>query len=221
MDVGDALRARRTVRAFLDRPVPRETIEAILADALHTPSWANTQPWEIFVAGGEILEGLRLACLENVRNGVPATSDLPRPEQWPAVIEERMRQQYAKRFQDLGIDRDDQEARRAAAENNGRFFGAPAVVYLCMDRTLTPWSVHDLGMMSQSIMLASAEKGIASAIAFNLVIYPDLIRKALEIPEEMAIIIGIALGYADASNAENSYHGERRPLDEVVRLSGF
>ncbi len=72
MDVGDALWARRTVRAFLDRPVPRETLEAILSDALRTPSWANTQPWEIFVAGGEVFERIRRISLERTLAKMPS-----------------------------------------------------------------------------------------------------------------------------------------------------
>jgi len=37
---------------------------------------------------------------------------------------------------------------------NYRLFDAPVVVYLCMDRCLTPWSMFDLGALSQSIMLS-------------------------------------------------------------------
>ena len=79
MDVGDALRARRTVRAFLDRPVPRETLEAILTDALRTPSWANTQPWEIFVAGGDVFERIRRISGERTLEKVPSTPTSPSP----------------------------------------------------------------------------------------------------------------------------------------------
>lgn len=221
MNVTEALNSRHTCRYFKPEPLSRQTVIDILEAACRTPSWANTQPWEIFVAGGSTLDGLRSACLEKVRNGVPAASDIPRPESWPPEIQARMRQSFTQRLCDLGIDPDDQEARRSAAENNSRFFGAPAVLYLCMDRTLTSWSMHDLGMMSQSIMLAAEEKGVASAIAYNLVIYPDLIRQALKIPEDLAIVIGIALGHSEADNPQNQYRMPRRPLEETVRLTGF
>ena len=71
MDVFEALQRRRTVRAFLDLPVPRETLETILGAALRTPSWANTQPWEIYVAGGEVLERVRATFVERTRAKVP------------------------------------------------------------------------------------------------------------------------------------------------------
>jgi nitroreductase len=43
------LRRRRTVRAFSDRPVPREVIEDCLRTAGTAPSGANKQPWHFCV----------------------------------------------------------------------------------------------------------------------------------------------------------------------------
>ena len=40
-----AMTSRRSVRAFSDRPVPREIIEACIATAGSAPSGANHQPW--------------------------------------------------------------------------------------------------------------------------------------------------------------------------------
>ncbi|MEM1013728.1 MAG: nitroreductase family protein [Planctomycetota bacterium] len=45
MDLYEQLRTRRSTRAFSDRPVPRETIEACVRCATTAPSGANKQPW--------------------------------------------------------------------------------------------------------------------------------------------------------------------------------
>ncbi len=45
----DLMQRRRTVRTFSDTPVPRETIESVIATAASAPSGANQQPWH-FVA---------------------------------------------------------------------------------------------------------------------------------------------------------------------------
>ena len=50
--VDAAITSRRSLRAFLPTPVPRETIEAILAVAAHAPSGTNTQPWKVHVLTG-------------------------------------------------------------------------------------------------------------------------------------------------------------------------
>lgn len=221
MDVGDALRARRTVRAFLDRPVPRETLEAILTDALRTPSWANTQPWEIFVAGGEVFERIRRASEERTVAKVPSDPDVPFPAAWTAACRERTKELTAGRAQVRGVGTEDPAFHHDFHMSNRRFFGAPCAVYLCMHRTLGSWSIFDLGALCQSICLAAQDHGVESAIAINLVVYPDLLRTELGIPEELLIVIGVALGYADPAGPEDSFWSERRPLGEAVTFVGI
>ncbi len=107
------------------------------------------------------------------------------------------------------------------AEMNYHFFYAPTVAYLCMDRTLMPWSAFDLGLLAQSIMLAAKHFGVDSAIAITLVAHPDLIRRELKVPEELSIIIGIAMGYADATHPQNQYRSPRRSVREAVKFYGM
>jgi nitroreductase len=221
MNVNEALWNRRTVRAFLNRPVPRETLEAILSDALRAPSWANTQPWEIWVAAGEVLERLRTAWIERTRAKAPSNPDLPFPGAWPEACRQRTKELTAGRAAAAGTTTDDPAFHRDFLEANRRFFGAPCVVYLCMDRSLGHWSMFDLGALSQSIMLAAQERGVDSAEAINMVCYPDLLRAELGIPDHLAIVIGIGLGYADPAGPEDSFRSERRPLAEVVRFVGL
>ncbi len=186
--------------------------------ALRAPSWANTQPWEIYVAGGEALERIRKAYMERTEQGTAARPDLPFPEKWPDACRERTRALTAGRAEILGVAPDDAQFRQDFLESNRRFFGAPTVVYLCMDRCLTSWSILDLGMMAQSIMLAAQDHGIDSAIAVNLVCFPDVIRTELGIPEELLIVIGIALGYADASDPSDRFRSARRSFAEAVKV---
>ncbi len=77
MDVTDALYSRYSTRAFRSDPVDKETIARILEAATRAPSWGDTQPWEIFVACGKVLDKLRKAYLENFNKCVPAKPDLP------------------------------------------------------------------------------------------------------------------------------------------------
>jgi len=95
------------------------------------------------------------------------------------------------------------------------------VVYLCMDRTLSSWSIFDIGMFAQSLMLAATEFGVGSIPAINLVAFPDLLRSELAIPDELLLLLGIAMGYEDESNIANRPRSLRRPVDEAVRLVGI
>ena len=221
MDITDALNRRRTCRAFQPDQVEKETIEDILKDAIHAPSWSNTQPWEIYVATGPVIERMRTACLENYKKGAERKPDIPVPEKWPEAETRRMHEMGAERFKALGIDREDKAGRAALTELNYRFFDAPVVIYLCMDKTLGAWSMFDLGSLAQSIMLAAEEEGLATAPALMLVAYPDIIRKELEIPVNQSIVIGIAMGYEDKASIQNTFMAGRRPLKEVAHYTGF
>jgi nitroreductase len=221
MDVFKALNSRFTCRAFKQDPITKDTIFKIMEEATRSPSWANTQPWEIFVAGGDALERIRRNFMESFANDEPISPEIPWVENWPSPLEERIKELGIGRFKHLGISREDEHARNANWRLNFKFFDAPSVVYLCMHESLTEWSIFDLGSLSQSIMLAAQEIGVDSAPAVNLVAYPNFIRKELEIPDELMIVFGIALGYKDEKSPQNTFKSPRRPIEEVVRTKGF
>ncbi len=221
MDVIDALNTRFTVRAFKSDPVDRSTIEKIMEAALRAPSWANTQPWEIYVAGGEVLNRLREAYVTNLKNCVARNPDLAVPKDWPPECRKRMECLRSERTATLERVCLDKSELKDLAEMNYHFFHAPVVAYICMDKTLTPWSIYDLGLFSQSLMLAARNFGLDSAVAVTLAAHPDLIRKELKIPDDLSIIIGIALGYADAQHPQNQYRTTRRSVKEAITFMGI
>jgi nitroreductase len=54
MTVEEAVAGRRSIRAFLPTPVPRELIERVLAIAGRAPSGSNVQPWHVWVLQGAV-----------------------------------------------------------------------------------------------------------------------------------------------------------------------
>lgn len=221
MNVVEALAARMSIRAFKPDKVSKDTIDKILEAATRSPSWANTQPWEIYVASGDVLERLRRAYMANYLKDLPPKMEVPPPQQWPPALKKRTEEVMAGRMAILGISREDKNSRKTMSGQNYKFFGAPAVIYLCMDRTLTNWSMFDLGALSQSIMLAAQQFGVDSMPAIMLVSYPDIIRAELEIPQELEIVFGIAIGYRDAGSPYSQFHSSRRPIKEVVHYKGI
>lgn len=49
MDVLDAIRTRRSIRQFLDKPVPQDLLQQVLSSAMYAPSACNQQPWQFVV----------------------------------------------------------------------------------------------------------------------------------------------------------------------------
>jgi nitroreductase len=221
MDTIEALKSRHSTRAYKPRAVEKETLVKILEAANYTPSWANTQPWEIFVAADDALNKLSQRLQENLKNGVTPAADHPAPQKWPEAHMNRIMKMAAAHQAVLGISREDKDARKKMLEKGINFFGAPVVLFLCLDKTLTEWSMFDLGAVSQSIMLAAESYGLNTIPAFMMVGYPDIIRDELDIPEDLSIVLAIALGYRDPENIESKNITSRRTLDEFVRFSGI
>jgi nitroreductase len=218
MDVIDAANSRFSTRAFKPRAVTKETLVKIFEAAIRSPSWANSQPWEVFLAAGDVLEKLRKDNLEHFRAEAPRALDMPAPQKWPEHIQARSDQNMAERLRSMGINREDKAARQKLVEINYAFFDAPAVAFLCMERTLTPWSAFDMGAFSQSVMLSARQYGVDSMPAVMMVSYPDIIREALQIPRELMVLFAIGLGYQDEEAPINRFRSARRPVDEVVRF---
>ncbi|EPZ52925.1 MULTISPECIES: nitroreductase [Alicyclobacillus] len=213
---------RKTVRRYTDEPVPKEVILDVLRDAQKAPSWANSQPWEVYVATGETLERLRKAYLEAYDSQqAPDDSDMPKPKAWPDYLQERMNASYARVFEQSGISRDDEKARAENWRNNFAFFNAPVAAFLCLDRSLTEWSTLDVGIYAGNLMLAATQHGLGSTPAASSVSYPHLLREILEIPEHHRIIVGIMMGYEDKNHPYNRPSSIRVPVEETIHFRGL
>ncbi len=91
---------------------------------------------------------------------------------------------------------------------------APIIACLRRVRRFTPWPLSDPRAISRSNGRMAQECGEDSAAANMLVGYPPPVRAEQEIPG--AIVIGIALGYADMNRPDNQVRSPGRPLSEVA-----
>ena len=212
MNVIEAITSRRSTRAFLSIPVEKEKLDAVLAAAVRTPSWANTQPWEIFVATGNTLGRIRKGYQQKYAEKAAGAPETPRPAEWSEAAQKRIQQLRPDMAKACG------EAVEQFAELNQTMFNAPVVVYICMDKVLSEWSLYDIGAYSQSFMLAALEQGLATIPAITLTLYPDILRHELAIPDNLKITIGIAIGYADREHGINRFVSARSPLSDTVRF---
>jgi len=70
-------------------------------------------------------------------------------------------------------------------------------------------------------MLLATSYGLGTVAQAQSVVHPDIIRKALNIPESKLIALGIAIGYPDWDNPVNQVQRQREPLDKVAQWHGF
>lgn len=214
MDILEAIRTRHSTRAFLDQPVSRATIEAILDAARWAPSGVNMQPWEVAVVTGETKRRITDAIIAARDAGAPENPDYSYyPEQWDEPYKSRRKASGLALYQALGIGRDDVEARKAAWYRNYHFFGAPAGLLFFVDARLAKGSWIDMGMFLQNVMLAARTHGLATCPQAALAEYPGIVREILAMPAGKLLVCGMALGYEDLTAPVNRYRTGREPVN--------
>jgi len=221
MDVTEAIKQRKSIRAFKPDPVPRDIIENIIEQALRAPSWANTQPWEFLVVSGKSLKEIQDGFA--ARGMQDPTSEVDRPYEFPEPYMERIRALAPKDRKEF--TKEEWEERSIL---NFRHYGASTCIYLLVDRSILQqskgvnvWSMYDSGSAVQNIMLLATNYGLGTIAQAQAVVYPDIIRKVVKIPESKLVALGIAIGYPDWDDPINESRTAREPMDEVVSWYGF
>lgn len=220
MDLVEAINTRKSIRAFKPDPVPRDLLVQILEQALRAPSWANTQPWEFVIVTGKQQKEIQKGFLE--RGEQEPTPDVARPYEFPEPYLSRVK---ALRPQGKTLSKEDMDARRV---RNFKHYGAPAVIYLLVgrpffyqERGINVWSLYDCGAVVQNIMLLATSHGLGTIAQAQAVVYPDIIRKVIDIPESKLIALGIAIGYPDWDDPAIQIYKERESLDKITTWYGF
>ena len=220
MELYKSIESRRSFRSFIPKAVDKLTLTKILAAANRSPSDMNTQPWEIFVIAGEKKDILAKRLLEEAFSGTDPEPDLAFPEEWPDHIDRRFKEHRLRRFKALGIDPNDKETVRQNFLRNFEFYGAPCVLLIGMEKSLSPWSIFDLGLFTAGVLLAAQAEGLGCCTQTVPVSYPDLIRHELGIPPTISLIATICMGYPDLKAEINRYRSTRRDLNEFVKWFG-
>jgi nitroreductase len=217
MNMKLAIKERISVRAFTNDAVANNVLKSVLELALCAPSWGNTQPWEVYVVTGDKLKTLKKRFTENYNKNDPVDPDLPIPSAWPDACAKRYKTLGKTLFEHLGISGDDVVARKTHYLKMFEGFGAPVFVYVCLDKRLSTYSLLDAGIFIQTLCLAALEEGLGSCILTHLILYANVLREELAIPNTKNIVMGVALGYEDPAAHINSFKSRRESNSLLVK----
>lgn len=210
------LAARYSCRGFLDKPVPRETIEKILTAAQRTPSWCNSQPWQIILTSGKATEALRAGLLADVAASPTPQPDFPTPREYLGVYLERRRACGFQLYEAVGVKRGDKEGGMRQAMENFRLFGAPHALVVTTPEPLGIYGVLDCGAWVNNFMLGAQRHGVASIAQAALAGRSPFLRRHFGIAQDRRVVCGIAFGYEDASHPANRFRTTREAISAVV-----
>jgi nitroreductase len=211
MNVSEAVRSRRSIRAFLDKPVDVDTLRRLLETASRAPSGGNVQPWRVFLLQGDAMARFRTFLAG--RSG----REQPAYEIYPEALKEPYRSSRFKVGEDmyalLGIPREDKAARFSWIARNFDFFAAPAGFFCFVDRQMGPPQWSDLGMFLQTFMLLARESGLDTCPQEAWAMRAESVAEFVGAGEELMLFCGMAIGYRDPDAAVNQLASDREPLD--------
>ncbi|GGD95519.1 NADH dehydrogenase [Tsuneonella deserti] len=223
MDISEAVASRRSIRAFLDKPVDRAVLTRVLKKAQRAPSGGNTQPWHGVVLTGEPLSRLIARIAEDLPKGRAAHGPEYHiyPPELDGAYETRRRGVGEDMYGALEIPREDKLARLSWFARNFQAFGAPVLMLVHTPKYMGPPQWSDIGMWLQTVMLLLREEGLDSCPQEAWAVYSKQIREVVAIPEDHTFFCGLAIGWGDRGAAVNRFPVARAPLEEAVRWEGW
>ena len=215
--VHQAIESRQSMREFLPKPVPRDTLTHLLELAARAPSGTNTQPWKVYVLQGASRDTLVAKVCEThdaLRADPALALDYKEaydyyPEKWVSPFIDRRRENGWGLYGLLGIGKGDKDKMHAQQQRNFRFFDAPVGLMFTLDRVMGRGSLVDYGMFLQNLMVAARGQGLhtcpqAAWNGFAKIILPHIGAG----PDEM-LVCGMSLGYADEAALVNTFRTPR------------
>ena len=220
----EAILSRRSLRAFRPDPVPRQTVERILALASRAPSGTNIQPWHVTVVAGEardrLTQAMHAAFMQHGEEGWKREFEYY-PSKWRDPYLSRRRKIGWDLYGLLGIGKGERERTHRQHARNYLFFDAPVGLVITLDRDLPVGAWLDTGMFLQNVMLAARGFGLDTCPQAAIASAHPVLRRELQIPEEQLVVCGMSLGYARADAIENTLVTEREPVARFARFMGF
>ena len=223
MDIKDALRGRRSIRGYLDKPVPKSLIEEVIALASRAPSSMNTQPWHLHVLTGAPLEAVRKGNSERMLAGLPPVREISAHAAYEGQHRERQIEIAVQLFEVMGIERHDKEKRQDWVMRGFRQFDAPVSIVVCLDKALADDTIghFDLGALTYGLVLAAWSKGLGCVINGQGIMQSPVVREAANIPDDQVIMTCVALGWPDEAFEANGVVSRRRAVEDVATFVGF
>ncbi len=216
MDAIECIETRMSIRQFRPTPVARELLTEVVATAQRAPSYKNSQPWEVMIVSGEKKDALARHLIDLLESGKSPCPDIAAPQSWPPAEQARIDALFRKRKEATGIDLAAPEVILKAKKANFRFYGAPHGIFLYQEASLSQWSLFDLGIFAQTLMLAAHARGLGTVPQAFAVDYAADTKRFLGIPESKRLVLGMAIGYPDMEAPANSLRTDRAPVEEIL-----
>jgi nitroreductase len=219
----EAIRKRKSVRAYTADSVSKAVMKELLEAAILAPTGSNMQPFRFYVAGGEGKKQLDEVLLKCVDDSETTSNELQMSRE--GGDEEAQNKMNSRRMdlmrEVMDILRNNDVPIETFARGSFHYFGAPVAIFITMDQSLAENALVAVGAVVQNLMLAACDKGLGTCWIHMALMYSKQIRETLGIPESERIVTSLALGYPDDEAPVNTFKAGRGDFDEFVEWIGW
>lgn len=217
MDLMEAIAGRKSIRDFKPDPVPKQLLQKILDAAIKAPSNANRQMWEFLVVTGNSLKDMVASIEQASATGKKGGRDLPSRDPNHPMPEEGSKRSNELVRSLVEVTRQSGMDPGWFFKGNFRFFSAPCVVLVMMDKGYGTGSLVSIGAAIQNLLLAAHACGLGTCWMVDPLEYGNVLREKFSIPESKYLVSSVAIGYARDSKI-NEFKSSRDPLEKVIKF---
>jgi nitroreductase len=224
MDVRNAVASRYSCRAFLTTPVPEKTVRDIVARAARAPSAGNMQPWYVYALSGSRIDELKALMVPRMASELPkgeGTDYTIYPEPLGEPYKMRRFEVGERLYKAINVPREDRPARYRQYARNYQFFGAPVAMFFAREKKHGPAQWADIGGYLQTVCLLARDYGLHTCPQQAWVSFHRTVRTFLNLPEQVMIYSGMAMGYEDPDAAINKWRSPRENIGSFATFEGF
>ncbi len=172
-DVIEAIKTRRSIRAYESRAVPRDLLQSVIEAGNEAPSAMNSQPWRfVVVEDPGAKKKLLAAAMPKAKQITETVKDVD-PERYEAI------------------------KKRYAQLPDPVYYSAPAVIFVIGSGG---YAAHSCPLACENMMLAAHSLGLGSCwVGFGALAADDPgVRELLDLRDDEAIFGPILIGYPKA-----------------------
>jgi nitroreductase len=164
----EAIKSRRAIRSFEDKPVPESAIQTLLEAATYAPSAINIQPWKFTIVTN--------------KEEMKRLSDIAKP----ALI---------RSLPDVGDEGLVGLKKRLSDPQYNIFYNAPLLIFVSGAKST--YAVYDCSMAAQNMMLVAYSLGIGSCWIGTAVPTANnpKVKANLGVPDDHEVHAAIIFGY--------------------------
>ncbi len=206
--VMNAIQNRKSVRKYLDKPIPDDVLHKVLEGGRLAPSWVNVQPWKFIVVKSQEIKDV----LYEASGGQPQVKNAQVVICIVADLDDWSRTKFGKVLAEKGVDDATIDAYLSSKTLNPSNLGAVEVLLRSVEQVT--YAVAYMTLVAQELGLGACVVGaFANELTKKDESLSAKVKSVLGLNSKQILVDMLTLGYEEEHKDTKKI---RKPFDEVV-----